>query len=235
MGQVLVKPNLLRDINEEYTVHHLEEATIVRKLANLSNGNYSMESNGTPRLRRLFKFSDCNDTEKYCERLKEIEADKRDLDKLKSSSAFQRNFVYPFGMLLILFFTGITVLLVVQNTLELLIGIKALPLSTRVIDNILISTNWDDIYTNHFIAAIHFRHNLVVKVGSDRGRTGSLHHFLFRSRIISRPLHNAFHETFKATSSPDVSTAVDTQRCTYFDPELSIATIIPYFGYAGFF
>lgn len=131
VGQVLVKPNLLRDINEEYTVHHLEEAAIVRKLANLTNGNYSMESNGTPRLRRLFKFNDCNDTEKYCERLKEIEADKRDLDKLKSSSAFQRNFVYPFGMLLILFFTGITVLLVVQNTLELLIGIKALPLSTR--------------------------------------------------------------------------------------------------------
>lgn len=35
-------------------------------------------------------------------------------------------------MLLLLFLTGITVLIVVQNTLELLIGIKALPLSTRV-------------------------------------------------------------------------------------------------------
>lgn len=35
-------------------------------------------------------------------------------------------------MLLLLFLTGLTVLIVVQNTLELLIGIKALPLSTRV-------------------------------------------------------------------------------------------------------
>lgn len=54
------------------------------------------------------------------------------LDKLRSSSAFQRNFVYPLAMLLLLFLTGITLLLVLQNTLELLIGIKALPLSTRV-------------------------------------------------------------------------------------------------------
>lgn len=54
------------------------------------------------------------------------------LDKQRTSTAFQRNFVYPIAMLLLLFLTGITVLIVVQNTLELLIGIKALPLSTRV-------------------------------------------------------------------------------------------------------
>lgn len=66
------------------------------------------------------------------ERLKELEIERKELDKLRSSSAFQRNFVYPLAMLLLLFFTGLTVLLVIQNTLELLIGIKALPLSTRV-------------------------------------------------------------------------------------------------------
>lgn len=66
------------------------------------------------------------------ERLKELEIERKELDKLRSSSAFQRNFVYPLAMLLLLFFTGLTVLLVIQNTLELLIGIKALPLSSRV-------------------------------------------------------------------------------------------------------
>lgn len=54
------------------------------------------------------------------------------IDKLRSSTAFQRNFVYPVAMLLLLFLTGLTVLIVVQNTLELLIGLKALPLSTPV-------------------------------------------------------------------------------------------------------
>lgn len=70
--------------------------------------------------------------QKLKQRLRELESESRELEKLRKSSAFQRNFVYPLAMLLLLFFTGITVLLVVQNTLELLIGIKALPLSTRV-------------------------------------------------------------------------------------------------------
>lgn len=53
-------------------------------------------------------------------------------DKLRSSSSLQRNFVYPIAMLGLLLLTSITVLLVIQNTLEILIGLKALPLSTRV-------------------------------------------------------------------------------------------------------
>lgn len=34
VGQVLVKPHLMRDVNEEYHVFNLEEATVRRKLAN---------------------------------------------------------------------------------------------------------------------------------------------------------------------------------------------------------
>lgn len=34
VGQVLVKPNLLRDVNEEFNAFNLEEATVRRKLAN---------------------------------------------------------------------------------------------------------------------------------------------------------------------------------------------------------
>lgn len=53
-------------------------------------------------------------------------------EKQRNTSAFQRNIVYPLAMVLLLALTGVTVLMVAQNTLELLIGIKALPLSTRV-------------------------------------------------------------------------------------------------------
>ena len=53
-------------------------------------------------------------------------------DVQRRASLIQRNFVYPGCMLLLFALTGIAVLIVVQNTLELLIGIKALPLSTRV-------------------------------------------------------------------------------------------------------
>lgn len=50
----------------------------------------------------------------------------------RKTSPLQRNVVYPLAMLLLLALTAITVLVVIQNTLELLIGVKALPLSTRV-------------------------------------------------------------------------------------------------------
>lgn len=66
------------------------------------------------------------------ERLRELDSERKELDKMRKSSTFQRTFVYPLAMLLLLFCTAVTILLVVQNTLELLIGIKALPLSTRV-------------------------------------------------------------------------------------------------------
>lgn len=203
VGQVLVKPHLLRDVNEEYIAFHMEEASVKRKIANLelqnvsinepplSNGsihNVSSSNSGYSRgisgsydmpngnylastitfggslhnphiinhhelrsnfsnyynhviqrtsLSHLIQRKPLNgevhdNQAKLNERLRELESERKELDKLRKSSAFQRNFVYPLAMLLLLFFTGITILLVVQNTLELLIGIKALPLSTRV-------------------------------------------------------------------------------------------------------
>jgi hypothetical protein len=53
-------------------------------------------------------------------------------DKQRHTSSLQRNLMYPVAMLLLCALTAVTVLMVLQNTLELLIGIKALPLSTRV-------------------------------------------------------------------------------------------------------
>ncbi|KAI5631494.1 LMBR1-like membrane protein domain-containing protein [Phthorimaea operculella] len=58
-------------------------------------------------------------------------SDHQEVESQRKTSSFQRNVVYPLAMLLLLALTAITVLMVVQNTLELLIGIKALPLSTR--------------------------------------------------------------------------------------------------------
>lgn len=69
---------------------------------------------------------------KLYNRLEELAMERNELDKQKNSSAIVRNLIYPFAMLLLLVLTSITVLLVMQNTIELLIGIKALPLSSRV-------------------------------------------------------------------------------------------------------
>lgn len=54
------------------------------------------------------------------------------LEKQRKTSVFRKLFLYPTFMLLLLALTVVTVLLVVQNLLLILIGIKALPLNTRV-------------------------------------------------------------------------------------------------------
>lgn len=161
VNQVLVRPMLLRDVNEEFSVFYMEEASVKRKLAHielhnvsvsdtvngsrLANGHANGRSHGyiTPQpllqssLPHLYQRKPLSGNvdeqqELLNERLRELYSERKELDKLRKSSTFQRTFVYPLAMLLLIFCTAVTILLVVQNTLELLIGIKALPLSTRV-------------------------------------------------------------------------------------------------------
>lgn len=54
------------------------------------------------------------------------------VEKQRKTSVFRKLFLFPTFMLLLLALTVVTVLLVVQNLLLILIGIKALPLNTRV-------------------------------------------------------------------------------------------------------
>lgn len=153
VSQVLVKPHILRDINDEYHAFNFEEAAIKRKIAlksgvpstsSLNNSGVSLKSitsiNINPAklcsgMEDLYQIrpieNQLGETHKLSERLLELEIERKSLDKQRASSAFQRNFVYPVAMLLLLVLTGVTVLLVIQNTIELLIGIKALPLSSR--------------------------------------------------------------------------------------------------------
>ncbi|XP_028165441.1 protein Lilipod-like, partial [Ostrinia furnacalis] len=65
------------------------------------------------------------------DRLQKVVAKRIEVDHQRKTSSLQRNVVYPLAMLMLLALTTITVLMVLQNTLELLIGIKAVPLSTR--------------------------------------------------------------------------------------------------------
>lgn len=165
VGQVLVKPHLLRDVDEEYHAFYLEEASVKRKLDNVermskptSQYGYSdiraiptrfvslaesflyQRRNGETKNHHNIFYSE-HEVERLQERLRELKSERRELDKLRSSTPLQRNLMYPLAMLLLLLITGITVLMVIQNSLELLIGIKALPLSTRV------SHLWDLMYS----------------------------------------------------------------------------------------
>lgn len=69
------------------------------------------------------------------QRLKDIQKRRKILDQQRRTWWVRRTLLYPLAMLALLILSTATALLAVQNTLELLIGIKALPLSTRVCIN----------------------------------------------------------------------------------------------------
>lgn len=135
----LVKPQFLRDLDEEYFVAELKEECLRRRLKQVKE---SSNLNLCPPPMVPMDISDTsNDTTSNVKKKdlvsiiqKKLSAveDKRKLaDKQRHTSWLQRNLVYPVAMLLLIALTCIAVLMVVQNTLELLIGMKALPLSTR--------------------------------------------------------------------------------------------------------
>lgn len=150
----------MRDVDEEYHAFYLEEASVKRKLENAEKGSRLINPelpthygdskpsfptkivtlaesflyqrhNGKTRNHHNKLYNDF-EKERLHERLRELKSERTELDKLRRSTPLQRNLMYPLAMLLLLVTTGITVLTVVMNSVELLIGIKALPLSTRV-------------------------------------------------------------------------------------------------------
>lgn len=140
----LVKPQFLRDLNEEFSVAKLEEECLRRRLKQVKESRslnlcpppmvMPEDLTGSSFKNSSGAFSNLRKKDLVAAMEKKLHAlgEKCKLvDKQRRTSWLQRNLVYPVAMLLLIALTCIAVLMVVQNTLELLIGIKALPLSTR--------------------------------------------------------------------------------------------------------
>uniref|UniRef100_A0A7N4P1J3 Limb development membrane protein 1 n=1 Tax=Sarcophilus harrisii TaxID=9305 RepID=A0A7N4P1J3_SARHA len=112
MGQLLVKPTILEDLDEQIYIITLEEEALQRKLNGLSS---SVEYN----VMELEKELD------------NVKAMKSKLERRKKASAWERNLVYPAVMVLLLIETSISVLLVACNILCLLVDETAMPKGSR--------------------------------------------------------------------------------------------------------
>ncbi|XP_015426431.1 PREDICTED: limb region 1 protein homolog isoform X6 [Myotis davidii] len=116
MGQLLVKPAILEDLDEQMYIVALEEEALQRRLAGLSSS------------------VDYNVMELEQE-LENVKIFKTKLERRKKASAWERNLVYPAVMVLLLIETSISVLLVACNILCLLVDETAMPKGTRIIGN----------------------------------------------------------------------------------------------------
>jgi hypothetical protein len=113
MGELVVKPKFLRDLDEELYTVQFEEQSIQRRIRQ-GNGINSI-ANGHVGTNELVK------------ELEGVQREKIELEKRRLASSWRRNLGYPIVMLLLLALTVISVLMVSQNTVEILIGLKALP------------------------------------------------------------------------------------------------------------
>ncbi|XP_045435763.1 limb region 1 protein homolog isoform X5 [Pipistrellus kuhlii] len=116
MGQLLVKPAILEDLDEQMYIVALEEEALQRRLIGLSSS------------------VDYNVMELEQE-LENVKIFKTKLERRKKASAWERNLVYPAVMVLLLIETSISVILVACNILCLLVDETAMPKGTRIIGN----------------------------------------------------------------------------------------------------
>ncbi|XP_036905403.1 limb region 1 protein homolog isoform X2 [Sturnira hondurensis] len=112
MGQLLVKPAILEDLDEQTYIITLEEEALRRRL----NGLSSSAERSAVELQH---------------ELENVKALKTKLERRKKASAWERNLVYPAVMVLLLVVTSMSVLLVACNILRLLVDETAMPKGTR--------------------------------------------------------------------------------------------------------
>uniref|UniRef100_A0A3Q1HHA0 Uncharacterized protein n=1 Tax=Anabas testudineus TaxID=64144 RepID=A0A3Q1HHA0_ANATE len=117
MGQLLVKPTILEDLDEQIYCIHLQEEALQRRLNGMSVGDVLAHYRGREGLTSL-------------------------LERRKKASGWEKNLLYPIVMLILLTGTTISVLMVALNILYLLVDETAMPKGStdRGIGNTSLST-----------------------------------------------------------------------------------------------
>uniref|UniRef100_A0A4W6FGA4 Limb development membrane protein 1 n=1 Tax=Lates calcarifer TaxID=8187 RepID=A0A4W6FGA4_LATCA len=119
MGQLLVKPTILEDLDEQIYCIHLQEEALQRRLNGTSVGDVLLNKE-----------------------LDNIRNQRNKLERRKKASGWEKNLLYPIVMLILLAGTTISVLMVALNILYLLVDETAMPKGStdRAIGNTSLST-----------------------------------------------------------------------------------------------
>lgn len=126
MGQLLVKPTILEDLDEQIYCIHLQEEALQRRLNGSSLHAY-------PRVSFAHQLN---------KEIDNIRNQRNKLERRKKASGWEKNLLYPIVMLILLTGTTISVLMVALNILYLLVDETAMPKGStdRGIGNTSLST-----------------------------------------------------------------------------------------------
>ncbi|XP_056317886.1 limb region 1 protein homolog [Danio aesculapii] len=126
MGQLLVKPTILEDLDEQIYCIQLQEEALERRLNGTTSNSY-LHGNSQHHLHK---------------ELDSVRSQRHKLERRKKASAWEKNLLYPIVMLILLAGTTISVLLVALNIVYLLVDETAMPKGSteRDIGNASLST-----------------------------------------------------------------------------------------------
>ncbi|XP_022106566.1 protein LMBR1L-like isoform X2 [Acanthaster planci] len=118
IGQLVVKPQFMENLEEEYHLAKFEEDDLLRKMqGSESSAVYSIEhTNGQTELRQ---------------RLAEVQRDRKVLDRRRKASSWQRNLGYPLLWILLFALTVLSLCVVGWNIFRLLFGIGFFSVSIK--------------------------------------------------------------------------------------------------------
>ncbi|XP_052807100.1 limb region 1 protein homolog isoform X2 [Mya arenaria] len=123
MGQLIQRPQFLRDIDEELHTYKLQEGSLRTKLKT------QIQNSRDGRVQGTISNGHASQTELE-NQLQEVEYDIQELEKRRRFSRLH-SLLYPFLMLISLGLTVVIVFMVAQNMFQLLVGIKALPVAAK--------------------------------------------------------------------------------------------------------
>uniref|UniRef100_A0A096MCD8 Limb development membrane protein 1 n=1 Tax=Poecilia formosa TaxID=48698 RepID=A0A096MCD8_POEFO len=160
VGQLLVKPTILEDLDEQIYCIHLQEEALQRRLngkffcrASVTTGEVIASFNvGTRmvswligrklKLLRNLRLAAADIKDLLTKELDNIRNQKNKLERRKKASGWEKNLLYPMVMLILLAGTTISVIMVALNILYLLVDETAMPKGSteRGIGNTSLST-----------------------------------------------------------------------------------------------
>ncbi|XP_034428035.1 limb region 1 protein homolog [Hippoglossus hippoglossus] len=128
MGQLLVKPTILEDLDEQIYCIHLQEEALQRRLNGSSSHTYT--------------YTRGSFTHQLNKELDNVRNQRNKLERRKKASGWEKNLLYPIVMLILLAGTTISVIMVALNILYLLVDETAMPKGStdRGIANTSLST-----------------------------------------------------------------------------------------------
>jgi hypothetical protein len=129
VGDLVIKPTFMRNLDEEFYVATFEEQTLQKKIDDFSADGAATQSRMAPvvdaggqRLKngQVLSF--------YQQSLAEAAARRNTLDRARKTPIWRRILGYPLVMLFLLALTTISLICVISNVGQLMVGFRSLPL-----------------------------------------------------------------------------------------------------------